>query len=175
MKTKTIISILLLFSFFACKTRKVETDIRESKQTDTSLAESGQREKSSDVSGSFNVAKEGSAEWNTRQNGGSVQLTAPDSAGNQYPVFISWYGNEISEKTAENTNINADYTAKISELEKTISELESKTAQTSAEETVTKTGLTLLEKIGIAAIILLVLTGIYMAVKWWLKKQIPTI
>jgi len=169
MKTKTVILILLLLSFFACKTRKAETDMDRSKQSETSLVESGQREKSGDVSGSASVKTEMQTERTEHRTGGSIHLSDPDSAGVQYPVVIEWYSNEIAETSKESSEIEALYQQRIKTLEKEKRALQQQLELEINEKTVTKSGFTFLEKTGIVAIAIIVLYIIFRTIKFYLK------
>lgn len=169
MKTNHLLLIIILVSFFACKTKERVSNIDVRATQETLLEESGQRETSGNVSGSMSAVSETSTDRQENQSGGSVHLSVPDSLGKQHPTVINWYSNEIVETSKITAEIKAEFQQIIETLESQISELNSKTEQQNEEQTVSKTGFTFLEKTGFVAIGLLILIAGYTILKWYLK------
>jgi len=161
--------ILLLVSFFACKTTRETTKIGERTQSETTLEASGQRETGSVSSGSFTQSTEAIMDKETRLSGGSVQLSPPDSTGKQFPTVINWYNSNTTETSKMVSDIRAAFEEKINSLESQILSLKEKSQTETKSEMVTKTGFTSLEKAGLLAFGILFLTIVYMVVKWYLK------
>jgi hypothetical protein len=161
--------ILLLVSFFACKTTRETTKIGGRAQSETTLEASGQRETSSVSSGSFTQNTEATTDKETRLSGGSVQLSPPDSTGKQFPTVINWYNSNTAETSKITSDIKAMFEQKINSLENQILLLNEKLQTKTESETVSKTGFTFLEKTGMSAIGLLLLIIAYTVIKWYLK------
>jgi hypothetical protein len=102
-----------------------------------------------------------------RQSGGSVQLSPPDSTGTQYPVVINWYKNDVDQTKKTVDEMQAFLQQKMEETEKRLLELRENSEHESKEKTVSNTGYTFLEKTGFVAGGLLILTVIFMLIKWF--------
>ncbi len=161
--------IILLVSFFACKTTRETNKIDERTKSESTLEASGQRETGSTFSGSFSQNTEAETNRETRQNGGSVHLSPPDSAGKQFPTVINWYNSHTAETGRITGDIKAVFDEKINLLESHILSLEEKLQTQTDSQTVSKTGFTFLEKTGFAALGLLLLIIVYAVIKWYLR------
>ena len=161
--------ILILVSFFACKTTRETTKIEERTHSEATLKANGQRETSGVSSGSFSQNTEAITDKETRLSGGSVQLSPPDSTGKQFPTAINWYNSNIAETSKITSDIKALFEEKINTLETRLLSLEKKLQTKTESKTVSKTGFTFLEKTGLAAIAILFLMVVFFLIKWYLK------
>ncbi|MDR3326902.1 MAG: hypothetical protein LBT04_02020 [Prevotellaceae bacterium] len=143
---------------------------QQKEQTETSIHNSTKAEITGEVSNTKAVEEQKHIDRTERQTGGSVLLSAPDSTGKQYPLKIKWYDNNMNEKINATKLMEEQLQLKINSLEVQLVDLEQKTNFEEIEKTSTKIGLTFLEKIGIGAIIVLVLTVIFIVFKFYLKK-----
>jgi len=166
---KKLALIIILVSFFACKTTRETTKIDERTKSEATLEISGQRETGSVASGSFSQNMEAVAGKEISLNGGSMFLSPPDSTGKQFPTIINWYNSNTTETSKITSEIKSLFEERINSLENQIVSLNEKLQTKTESETVSKKGFTWIEKTGMAAIGLLFLIIVFTAVKWHLK------
>lgn len=170
---------MTLLLCLSCKPTERSTASTSTSTTDTSLTQQDIRKGSEDVS----VAASGKVESNTQKNESEetkkTNFSAPDSTGKQHVTSIE----ETKKNTNTNTQTKSEWEEKLNAkidflIEKNLS-LEQQINENNTTETVYKTGLTFWQNLQVWAgrilFAVLLLFGIYRVIKWYLKKQIPTI
>ena len=171
MRTKITLLLITLLCCLSCRTLEKSANSTNASKADTSLSQQDEKKSSGDVSAAISGKTETETNRNEKQSGGSAQLSPPDSTGKQHPIFINWYNNEIVETSKITAEIEAIFQEKFETLENQYTELNEKYEAILKEKTVSKTGFTFLEKIGIGALALNVLMFVITIFIWRLKLK----
>ena len=178
---KELLKIILLYAFIAltvfvlvlmagCSVQK-STKSSEATQSQTNISANSQTETNSEKTTTSQFIGAGSVDLEIDENEINIKLSPPDSTGAQYPIDITVKGKKLNLKAKKETESNKQTTEKSNTNEQNNTNLQQNNNTKTDIKTDTKIGLSLLEKIGIGAVILLVLIVVYFVVKWYLKRR----
>jgi cell division protein FtsL len=172
MKTKTLlITMILSILFLSCRTIEKATSSHTTGTEDTRISSHEQKEENSELSSTLQAKTESSLQKTERENSYYIRFFPPDSTGKQPVQEVGGSNKEAFTDFTSRTEWELSVKSQLDYLFTKTDQLEQQIVEktTITEKTVSKTGFTFLEKIGLAAIGLFVLIVVFIVVKWRLS------